>query len=368
MKLINIIEPSLHNEAGHCYGYVSSVLGAAKDCEVPARAWIGKTATDLLKGYDIEGYFDYRFRKWQLYQLYRKLLKRDEIIFVPTAGRTDLMMLARLAKNKIDEGKVYLHFHQFKQTPKKLQLLHEIALHYPQFVIMTPTTRLTQVFEGAGFIHCMTVPCPSYTPTTHNEAFDLAKLKLIYTGAARCDKGFVQVVDFVEKLTKERADIRVQMQTSAPHNGRYEKQVEIALKRLQVLGYPHLSLVEATQTKEAYLKGFANSVCLLLYDVDEYHDKFSGVALDALYGGSPIVTVAGTWIADQVERFQAGIVIADRSPQTVLAASQAIMNDYQHYHHNAVHAGIVLEKAHQPEKTIDAITDHCLAACQNIAI
>ena len=68
----------------------------------------------------------------------------------------------------------------------------------------------------------------------------------------------------------------------------------------------------------------------MVYSPENYRDKFSGVVLNALYAGCPIVGIADTWIGETVRRFQVGVVLTHRSPENIYEALQLIRREYIH--------------------------------------
>ena len=75
--------------------------------------------------------------------------------------------------------------------------------------------------------------------------------------------------------------------------------------------YPPLTLIRETPSPEEYAANFPGSICLQPYDRAEFRDRVSGVTLDALAHGCPVVATAGTWSAAMIEPFGAGIALAD---------------------------------------------------------
>ena len=63
--------------------------------------------------------------------------------------------------------------------------------------------------------------------------------------------------------------------------------------------------------------------------------KMSAITLDSLSAGCPVVTVAGTSMAGLVERFQAGAVVDEPSPEALWNACQPLIADYPRYQENA---------------------------------
>jgi len=93
------------------------------------------------------------------------------------------------------------------------------------------------------------------------------------------------------------------------------------------------------------------------YNAADFSDRLSGVTLDALSAGSPIVTTAGTWIARIVQRFDAGVVVDSTEPEKTLAAIQEIIANYARYNENAHKAGLALKQENSADflfKTVAA--------------
>ncbi len=347
---VHIIEPTLASQAGHCYGYCQSLINV--DPELNLELWVNHQGLSLFnhKAVKCHGIFRRRLRKVQQYFLYKRLLKTHDTLFIPTAGRTDMLMLDRLLKKHRSNARIVLHFHQFSRSDKKLALLKKLANRHHNWVILTPTQRLLNTFIQAGFKHCHAVACPGYTPLPHAKAthFQYA----LYAGAARADKGFAHVVTAIKQCQHQSISIPFRMQTSAPESGRYDDSSQLALKELNTLRYAKLIAVNHTLDQQHYLQQYSGSICLQAYDTDCYHDKFSAVSLDAICAGAPIITGAGTWIADTVEQFNAGIIVNDYKPDTLISAMQTIIDNYAQYQQNCFAASKKLAELHHPKHTL----------------
>ena len=121
--------------------------------------------------------------------------------------------------------------------------------------------------------------------------------RLLYAGAARQDKGFRMVVDLVELLAARKEDIPIAVQITADHYDKYDAATRADIARLEAARYPSLTLIRETPSPEEYAANFPGSICLQPYDRAEFRDRVSGVTLDALAHGCPIVATAGTWSA-----------------------------------------------------------------------
>ena len=80
-------------------------------------------------------------------------------------------------------------------------------------------------------------------------------------------------------------------------------------------------------------------------------------ALDALSAGSPIVARSGTWTAEIVQRFDAGVVVNDFSPLQILSAVDLVIAGFYRYSSNALAAGAVLQEENSAAILFRVLTD-----------
>ncbi len=352
--ILNLIEPTLYDQTGHSYGYVLSLITANQNFNFDIRVWLDKRGKTLLQNTSTmaKPFFFRPLRQLQKLFLYFKLIKRTETIFISTTELWDLKILSFYAKHLAIKANIVLHFHQFKQTSSKLAALQAIAPIANDFTILTPTDRLTNVFKTHGLNNAKTVPCPVFS--TPRDVNDTAAqfTRILYAGAARRDKGFPIVINLLKYFREQQNNTVFEIQVSAPNSQRYDEATEQALQLLEKIPSDNLILHKTTLDQSQYLNLFNNSICLLLYDKNDYSDKFSGVALDAFYAGCPIITAKNTWMGDMAEKYQAGIALDNYENATIQQATQQIINNYELYNKNAKKAAIELSAAHDPRNTL----------------
>lgn len=301
----------------------------------------------------VHPFFRRRIRRIQEWRLLRRLLREPGRIFVSTAGRTDLVLLDLAARGRIPPGKVVLYVHWFRGTPGKARQLARLAARQPEIAILGPTESVCAVFRKAGFADVRQVPYP--IAQEDGEAVPGFR-HVLCAGAARSDKGIAEVVDFVALLAQSGSDLPVRLQTSAQHYEKTDAATAASLRRLEAIGYPHLARVPDTLAPAEYRAQFRGAVCLQLYDREDFADRVSGVTLDALGEGAPIVTLAGTWMARVVEEFGAGIALPAPAPEAVRDAVARLRAGYADYHRRAWAAGRELRKRHEAGRLFREVT------------
>lgn len=358
-SLVHIVEPTLEGEAGHVASFVEAVCEAAAGAGVPVRVWAGRGASTAgrFAGAEVRPHFARRWRRPQALFLYRTLLHEPGRIFASTAGRADLLLLSWAASGPIPPRKVFLYCHWVRPKPGKAEALRRLAVRQPDVVIMGPTPTAVAPFHEAGFRDVRVVPYPVARGGDANGGGpDVAEFRhLLFAGAARSDKGFSRVVDLVAHLAAVDAAIPVWMQSSADHYGKTDPMAHADLARLEAAAYPHLRIFRETLDRDTYTGLFRGAICLQLYDRDDFADRISGVTLDALCAGAPVIAAAGTWTARTVARYDAGAVVSELSPESVMGAVEAVRGDYPRFAANAREGGRALREEHDPRRLLEEL-------------
>ena len=356
--MLDIVEPTLMSEAGHCFSFVNSLITASAG-DRSIRLWVNRSAAITINAEHVETrrYFYRRLRRLQSYFLYKKLLKRKGRLFVSTAIRTDMLLLDKAAGGTIPPGKVYLYSHWFNPSASKLRSLQKLATRQPNLVILGPTPSIVNVFKEAGFSDARVVPYP-ITPSKENKQSSSAPFRyLLYAGAARPDKGFKQIVDLVEYLYQKKSQIPVMIQTSAEHFGKCDAATLADIARLKEIPYAYLMLRTEVLSASEYEEMFSGAVAVQLYKATDFTDRISGITLDAFSAGCPVITTADTWIARMVERFDAGLVVSDTSAEDVANMAKAIISKFEAYNANAIKAGQVLQQENNASMLYQVLTE-----------
>jgi hypothetical protein len=350
--ILNIIEPTLNSYAGHCYSLVEAIAQAAPVEHV--RIWAGKKSENFWQGKgQIKPYFSQTFRRLQSYFLFRRLLREPGKLLLSTAGSTDLVLLNWAASGPIPRDKVYLYVHWMGAKASKSALLAKVAKKQPNLEILCTTASTTAFFSELGF-RSRTVPYPRLA--SHLEIKELQTFKhLLFAGAARLDKGFNRIADFVEYLAQINARWPISVQASTTHQAKHGSEILLHIDRLMQSGYSQLTLIRETLAPQAYQALFSGGISIQPYSESDFEDRVSGVTLDALCAGCPVVVTANTWLGRIVLKYHAGVVTSDLSPKGLTKAVEDIMSDYPGYSQRAEMAGRVLRQEHSEAALMKAI-------------
>ncbi len=352
---IHVVEPTLEDEAGHCHSFLGAV--AASDPEQPFEVYAGRRVGPLfadLPRLTLHPHFVRRLRRLQAIRLYRRLLARPGRLFVPTAGATDLALVDLVSRGELPRGAAAFFFHWIRDTPSRRRRLTRAARRQPQLTVMGATREIVAVLAESGFAQVRLVPYPVSTRARPPQG--PAEFRhVLFAGAARRDKGFDRVVALVEALEREGDEIPFVVQTSARHYGKHDDAIAADVRRLLALGYRGLRTYPQTLATAAYLELFQGAICLQPYVRGEFAGRVSAVTVDALASGSPVISTAGTWMGETVERLEAGIALEDLSPQALRQAVRAVVSQYDRYSANARKAAEAVQQEHSGRHLLDAI-------------
>jgi hypothetical protein len=121
---------------------------------------------------------------------------------------------------------------------------------------------------------------------------------LLYAGDARTEKGFHFLPRLVEDLraTPSCANARFLFQANFNVPGG-EPRPAVAKAELRAMEGPALRLVDQPLTSDGYCSLFHQAdAALVLYDADNYYARSSGVHVEALTAGMPVVIPAASWM------------------------------------------------------------------------
>lgn len=339
---IDIVEPTLVSEAGHCAALFLGLRAAAPDLRF--RLWIDRRAR--LEAWSsgaqaartlLRPVFARRWRRLQALWLYRRLLRGGGALFVPTASYFDLRAIDLMAPGPVPAGRAFLYFHKLRASPRRMRALARIAMRQRELELFGTSEEIVARLREAGFTRVQRV-LPVLAAAASADT-GTGFRHLLSAGAARADKGFGRIVDLVAHLAATGARWPIAVQTSGDHYGRHDERTRADLERLAALNYPGLRRVGETLDGAQYAALFPGAVCLQPYEPAEYADKMSAVTFDALRAGAPIVTLAGTTMASIVARTGAGLVVEDAAAPTLLRAAERIIAEYPRFHALALAAG-----------------------------
>lgn len=359
--VLHVVEPTLSSNEGHCRPFVEAVARAAAEAGLRVEVWAGRGAiADLPADAALRPRFRRLPRRLQAIVLYRRLLRGPGRTLVATAGTTDFLLLRAAAPGRVAPGTVSLFVHWVRPSARKARTLEAVARSCPWMRVLGPTATVAGWFRERGFADVIEVPYPIDpgrfdAAAPPSPAASAAVPHLLFAGAARLDKGFREAVSVVARLAETGATLPVRLQASPRHYGKRDVAVAAELERLARIRYAPLELIRETLSPEGYDALFRGAICVQPYDRREFADRISGVTLDALRNGCPVVVPEGTWMARVAAETGAGVAVADLSAESLLAAARTVLADHAAYRERAARAAELLRERHDPRHLVEAL-------------
>ena len=245
-----------------------------------------------------------------VHPLFRRRIRLTQMLFLfPTlapriredswsprrAGATCCCSTSRPRARRAPPDKVFLYFHWFRETPRKLWFLRTMAARQPEIVIFGTTDSVVDVFRRCGFANVVSDAVSGAARPLRGRRGSLPAPALC--GRRPPGQGLRDRRRPCRTARRGKENIPIAVQITADHYGKYDAATRADIARLEAMRYPSLTLIRETPSPEEYAANFPGGICLQPYDREDFRDRVSGVTLDALAHGCPIVATAGTWSA-----------------------------------------------------------------------
>lgn len=178
---------------------------------------------------------------------------------------------------------------------------------------------------------------------------------LLMAGAARLNKGLDLVSALAVRWAGEGRTIPLQVQVSKKHATRHGRREGTVVEALLSSGYRGLRADGTAPDRADYIGRFRGALVLAPYAREQFASQVSGVVLDALLHGAPVIATRGTWSGAQVERFGAGVTMEERTAVALSTAIDRVLADWPAYASRACEAAPILAAEHDPRHLLERI-------------
>ena len=173
-------------------------------------------------------------------------------------------------------------------------LLRRLAARYgDKMVLFADTEPLAEMFRDLAHLPVYTVPPPVKVPDTLAPAEKTRLPRLVFIGGARPEKGYRHLPDIAQACRGlARLTIHAGAVTAAS-----DPLVQRAHRALRRAVGPDLTLIEGALRPDDYWNVMASADLVLLpYDPVAYGPRSSGILVEALALGVPVLVPAGCWM------------------------------------------------------------------------
>jgi glycosyltransferase involved in cell wall biosynthesis len=241
-----------------------------------------------------------------------------DIVYLPTVSPIDLMGLARLTERSPQARKVSWRImmrrdiyrgreREYAAQEGKMSSLRETfqicarKLKGVDVRFFTDTDELTAQYNRLGTFPFATGPIP-HTHTPRQAKSHLGPLRVIYVGDARKEKGYNLIPGVIQDLWDDYVDTgKVTFHLQSNYNIP-QGEPEAVIARMRMEGWPEnrVELIKKPMTSDEYREFLlSGDINLLLYDATNYYARSSGILVESLTAGVPVIVPAGSWLARQ---------------------------------------------------------------------
>ncbi len=315
--------------------------------ELKAKPWFLFNSTASVRKIPVLGAIIYRYTFNRAYQRQLEALiaaadreHRHYCLFVTNTYWYTILPVARAFKN-ITKPVAFLYRTSIYDTSRVPKITKSLILPLINRAVniikgnknvhhFTDSEVIAREWE-ARFNHPMHVlPIPHLNvPEVTQEPEYKSKIRLYLPGGMRLEKGAELLAEAMQLLCQENPAVAEKILLITQFNSKDEL-LQQCKEKLAALPLENLFLDNLST--EAYYNEIANAdIILIPYQVSEgYRARTSGVLAEAIAAGKPVITTAGTWMADQVAKYDAGLVMEENAASFVKNLT-AMIGNYDQY-------------------------------------
>lgn len=354
-KQLLIIEPNLRTSSGHYAEFVRAVGACIKNEVVTVYAHPdADTMLCEMPGIQVCTKQPRTGRLLAEWRTIARAVKNDTPFLVLTSdGRHSAAVAVAAALHSRKPEMANLFFHRAPSTMRDTCFLPFAGLAKKYALAIAPTENVAAALRAGGWQRVVFVPYPALGAIKPLQSAPFSHL--LMAGAARLNKGLDIISELAVQWAEEGRTIPLFVQVSKKHAAKHGHREVSVVEALLSSGYSGLVTDETPPGRSEYLKRFEGALVLAPYERVQFASQVSGIVLDALLHGTPVIATRGTWPGDQVERFGAGLTIAERTPAALAAAIDEVISAWPDFSAQARSASQVLAREHNPQHLLDEI-------------
>ncbi|HEX9190999.1 MAG TPA: hypothetical protein VF847_02810 [Candidatus Deferrimicrobiaceae bacterium] len=351
-----MIEPNLRNPSGHYAEFVRALGARAGGIGIEIYAHPAAdgmlSAMPGIRVCKAEPRVGHPLAEWRT--IFRAVGNGSPFLVLTADGRHAAAVSIAGAVTGRPPGNARLYFHRPPTTTRDMLLMPLAASARAHALAVAPTEPVARSLREDGWqrVSCIPYPAlgapepPTPVPFSH----------LLMAGAARLNKGLELIVALAVRWAEEDRSVPLMVQVSRKHAARHGRLERGVVEELLTSGYRGLRTDETAPERAEYLRRFRGALVLAPYAREQFASQVSGVVLDALLHGAPVIATRGTWAGQLVERFGAGVTIGERTPDALSEAIDRVLADWDYHSARACEAARTLAAEHDPFRLLERIS------------
>jgi len=230
----------------------------------------------------------------------------------------------------------------------------------PRVHLLTDSERLSAEYRALGVRNVATLPVPILLPEAAPTAGEPGFVDVSFLGSARVEKGFCELAGLVARFGREAGGRRVRAVIQTTRDSA-DPRVRAATEELRALERrlpaDSLRLLDSPVPMDVYY-GWVRSagIVALPYLSQKYNASTSGIFVEAVCFGVPVLAPAHSWMSDMIEEAQRaqglriGEVFAALDEIPALVARMAV--DIDRYRADVRRYSTAWRETHNPENCV----------------
>jgi len=229
--------------------------------------------------------------------------------------------------------------------------------------LLTDSERLSAEYRALGVQNVATLPVPILLPEAEPESGDPASVALSFLGASRVEKGFCELPALIERLPPEAGGRRIrpaiQITRDSP-DPRVRSTVEELRALQEKRGPGGIELLDSPVPMAQYYEWVRRAgIVALPYLSDKYNASTSGIFVEAVCFGVPVLCPANSWMSDMIEGAQRdhGLRIGEvfTALDQIPAAVVRMVSDMDRYRADVKRYSAIWRRTHNPESCVQVL-------------
>ena len=398
VRRLLISEEGLIDEVGHWYEYCKSVSDIHAELGIECLVAMHRDAKDSVRK-DISAFPVYPQTSWSglnsqpnIFRRYMGILAHNavvyrtmaglirkigpvSVVFAPTVaihhligwrlfaaiyGRRKFNRLVLLFRNNVG------FYTKDSDTPKFRRASYVLVpilrsfshlLKNGSVVLATDSERLAGEYEALCGLRPTVFPSPRIACASDEMRRDSAKASILFSclGPARFEKGVDILQQAIKLVLARRAsqDMLFVVQWNADikddAGGIYPPDPELLQDR-------RVQLLTKSLSSDEYDAEISRTDCMVLpYRRDSYFARISGVAVEGVTAGKPVIYTLGTWCEDLVKNSGAGIGVPDGDISSLAGAIEELANNFTIYKAQATARAAAARESNSAEAFVEKL-------------
>jgi glycosyltransferase involved in cell wall biosynthesis len=395
-KRLVIIDPGLKDFAGHYYETDMAIVKAACaegfQCVILAHQGLAVSAIpeaeiEPIYSVGIWTLLSGPFHQWpsNLKVVSQRLFEEtiayferhppqaNDIIYIPNIVQGQLLAVAMFAEFLLATGaRLVLMFryssnHVVSTVTKQVFRRLESVADHSNISLVTDSQKLADELSRFTSLPFQVLPvvlnAHEFSNGVGSKTNAPKSFHILSLGNPRAEKGFCELLDAIEILethpTAQRINFTIQAHEASAGAGR-------CLRRFRRDAHPGVSFVDKPLGSSEYHALIATSNLIVLpYHRREYCARTSGIFLEAVLSGKPVLVTRGTWMQDLLQEYGNGLVIDDHDAMAIATGILAMTQYRELFESRAHKAQHYWRHIHNPSEFIRMLADPTATMASN---